>query len=418
MSSSNTLSEKYIQDKAIKYLKRYYKASSANGKVFAQAEVRTQQKKRADGLIAWRKWLGGVGVASMEAKSAKTLSALVKQLDDTKVKRDSTWLTVLVVFLGAYILWDQGLRAYMEPLYVLMLYGVLFFLIPYIQKMLQGINLPFHQRIAVFDQLLQYPANEPWVAIGSDSVNAKQYKALKQSCRKKRLGLLLVQKNGRVKLELKPRYLFSFPKRDFLTYYEKGESIRKQVQKGSNWKIWTLIGTTSQMRSTVYHFGLALAGFLAIYGAMYVRERTPDNEPQEIEEVTTIPSTRDPFAFLDTLRANLSGKPIESIVSDKQDCSNTTIFGPKYIVRDQIVRQESAAQARVQELKAAGFPDSDYLWLPCYESSLDEAAFVVYPFYPRASRDNVLDQLRQFLEEGLTKDLDVRDARVLLVELK
>ena len=418
MSSSNTLSEKYIQDKAIKYLKRYYKASSANGKVFAQAEVRTQQKKRADGLIAWRKWLGGVGVASMEAKSAKTLSALVKQLDDTKVKRDSTWLTVLVVFLGAYILWDQGLRAYMEPLYVLILYGVLFFLIPYIQKMLQGINLPFHQRIAVFDQLLQYPANEPWVAIGSDSVNAKQYKALKQSCRKKRLGLLLVQKNGRVKLELKPRYLFSFPKRDFLTYYEKGESIRKQVQKGSNWKIWTLIGTTSQMRSTVYHFGLALAGFLAIYGAMYVRERTPDNEPQEIEEVTTIPSTRDPFAFLDTLRANLSGKSIESIVSDKQDCSNTTIFGPKYIVRDQIVRQESAAQARVQELKAAGFPDSDYLWLPCYESSLDEAAFVVYPFYPRASRDNVLDQLRQFLEEGLTKDLDVRDARVLLVELK
>ena len=195
MSSSNTLSEKYIQDKAIRYLKRYYKASSANGKVFAQAEVRTQQKKRADGLIAWRKWLGGVGVASMEAKSAKTLSALVKQLDDTKVKRDSTWLTVLVVFLGAYILWDQGLRAYMEPFYVLILYGILFFLVPYIQKLLQGIKLPFHQRIAVFDQLLQYPANEPWVAIGADSVNAKQYSALKKSCRKKRLGLLLVQKN-------------------------------------------------------------------------------------------------------------------------------------------------------------------------------------------------------------------------------
>lgn len=417
MSSSNTLSEKYIQEKAIKYLKRYYKASSANGKVFAQAEVRTRQKKRADGLIAWRKWLGGVGVASMEAKSAKTLSALVKQLDETKVKRDSTWLTVVLVFVGAYILWDQGLRAYLDPFYVLVLYGVLFFLVPHIQKLLQGINLPFHQRIAVFDQLLQYPANEPWVAIGADSVNAKQYSALKQTCRKKRLGLLLVQKNGRVKLELKPKYLFSFPKRDFLTYYEKGESIRKQVRKGSNWKIWTLIGTSSQVRSTIYHFGLAIAGFIAIYGAMYVKERTPSSDPTEEEMPIVEPGTRDPFAFLDTLRANLSGKPIETVVNTPQDCSDA-ILGPKYIIRDLMSAEERAAQLRVKELRAAGFSDSDYLWLPCYESSLKQAAFVVYPFYPRTSKDNALDQLRQFLEEGLAKGLDVKDARVLLVELK
>lgn len=417
MSSSNTLSEKYIQEKAIKFLKRYYKASSANGKVFGQAEVRTRQKKRADGLIAWRKWLGGVGVASMEAKSAKTLSALVKQLDETKVKRDSTWLTVLLVFLGAYILWDQGLRAYLDPFYVLILYAVLFFLVPHIQKLLQGINLPFHQRIAVFDQLLQYPANEPWIAIGADSVNAKQYSALKQSCRKKRLGLLLVQKNGRVKLELKPKYLFSFPKRDFLTYYEKGESIRKQVRKGTNWKIWTLIGTSSQLRSTVYHFGLAIAGFIAIYGAMYVKERTPDPNLVEVETPAVEPATRDPFAFLDTLRANLNGKAIGTVDSGKQACANP-ILGPKYIIRDLLSTDERTAQLRVKKLREAGFPDSDYLWLPCYESSLHEEAFVVYPFYPRASKDNVLDQLRQFLEEGLAKGLDVQDARVLLVELK
>lgn len=417
MSSSNTLSEKYIQEKAINYLKRYYKGSSANGKVFAQAEVRTTQKKRADGLIAWRKWLGGIGVASMEAKSAKTLSALVKRLDETKVKRDSTWLTVVLVFLGAYVLWDQGLRAYLDPFYVLVLYGVLFFLVPHIQKLLQGINLPFHQRIAVFDQLLQYPSNEPWVAIGSDSVNAKQYGMLKRTCRKKRLGLLIVQKNGRVKLELKPKYLFSFPKRDFLSYYEKGEGIRKQVWKGSNWKIWTIIGTSSQLRSTIYHFGLAIAGFIAIYGAMYVKERTPPTNPSEIETPVVVPTTRDPFAFLDTLRANLSGKPIDSIARTKQECSDP-ILGPKYIIRDLLVTEERAAQLRVKALKAAGFSDSDYLWLPCYESNLDQAAFVVYPFYPRASKDNALDQLRQFLEEGLAKGLDVKEARVLLVELK
>lgn len=418
MSSANTLSEKYIQEKAIQYLKRYYQGSSANGKVFAQAEVRTLEKKRADGLIVWRQWLRGVGVASMEAKSAKTLSALVKQLDETKVKRDSTWLTVLLVFLGAYILWDQGLRAYLDPFYVLVLYGILFFLVPHIQKLLQGINLPFHQRIAVFDQLLQYPSNEPWVAIGRDSVNAKQYEMLKKTCRKKRLGLLIVQKNGRVKMEMKPKYLFSFPKRDFLAYYEKGEAIRKQVRKGGNWKFWTLIGTTSQLRSTVYHFALALAGFVAIYGAMYVKERSPEHiEEREQKPSQEEKTTPDPFAFLDTLRANLKGESIPAQISSKQDC-NSTILGPKYIIRDQILDSETAAKARVKRLQQAGFEDSDYLWLPCYKSSIQEQAFVVYPFYPRTSQENALDQLRQFLEEGMAKGLEVAEARILLVELR
>lgn len=417
MSSSNTLSEKYIQEKAIQYLKRYYKASSANGKVFAQAEVRTLEKKRADGLIAWRKWLGGIGVASMEAKSAKTLSALVKQLDETKVKRDSTWLTVVLVFVGAYILWDQGLRAYLDPFYVLILYGILFFLVPHIQKLLQGINLPFHQRIAVFDQLLQYPSNEPWVAIGRDSVNAKQYGMLKKTCRKKRLGLLIVQKNGRVKMELKPKYLFSFPKHDFLAYYEKGAAIRKQLRKGSNWKIWTLIGTTSQLRSTVSHFALALAGFVAIYGAMYVKERSPQVIEERQQQAVKDKAVRDPFAFLDTLRANLQGESVSAQISTKKEC-NSPILGPKYIIRDQILSSETAAKARVKTLQQAGFADSDYLWLPCYESKLSEAAFVVYPFYPRTSEENALTQLRQFLEEGMAKGLAVEEARILLVELK
>lgn len=417
MSSSNTLSEKYIQDKAIHFLKRYYKASSANGKVFAQAEVRTLEKKRADGLIAWRRWLGGIGVASIEAKSAKTLSALVKQLDETKVKRDSTWLTVVLVFLGAYILWDQGLRAYLDPFYVLVLYGILFLLVPHIQKLLQGINLPFHQRIAVFDQLLQYPSNEPWVAIGNDSVSAKQYDILKRTCRKKRLGLLIVQKNGRVKIELKPRYLFSFPKADFLAYYEKGDAIRTQVRKGTNWKLWTLMGTSSQLRSTLYHFTLALAGFVAIYGAMYVKERSPDAVQKQKEKPIVESPRRDPFAFLDTLRANLKVVPVEATRPSKTNCKSS-ILGPKYIIRDQIHTSERAAQERVMTLQKAGFADSDYLWLPCYQSSLSQEAFVVYPFYPRASEENALEQLRQFLERGIAEGLDVKEARLLLVELK
>jgi len=417
MASANTLSEKFIQDKAIKYLAKYYKRSSANGKVFAQAEVRTLEKKRADGLIAWRQLSGGVGVASMEAKSAKTLSALVKQIDEGKIKKDSTWLTVVLVFMAAYILWDRGLRAYFDPFWVLVLYGALFLLLPYIQRMLQGIRLPFHQRFAVLAQLQQYPSNEPWVAIGTDSVNSKQYDLLKRACRKKRLGLLLVQKNGRVSMETRPRYSFAFPKKDFLVYYEKGSDIRKGVKKGVNWKIWTILGTSSQLRSSVSHFGLALAGFLAIYAAINFDLSTTEPREEKKEEISQPATKKDAFDFLDTLRDQIKPQPDRDELASKIDC-NESILGPKYIIQDRLFDEEKRAVERVATLKAAGFEDSNYLWLPCYENELGIASFCVYPYFPRTSQENALDQLRSYLEIGKEKGLSVEKPRILLVELK
>ncbi len=417
MAAANTLSEKFIQDKAIKHLAKYYKRSSANGKIFAQPEVRTLEKKRADGLIAWRQLSGGVGVASMEAKSAKTLSALVKQIDEGKIKKDSTWLTVVLVFLAAYILWDQGLRAYFDPFWVLVLYGVLFLLLPYIQRMLQGIRLPFHQRFAVLAQLQQYPSNEPWVAIGTDSVNSKQYDLLKRACRKKRLGLLLVQKNGRVTMETRPRYSFAFPKKDFLIYYEKGSDIRKEVKKGGNWKIWTILGTSSQLRSSVSHFGLALAGFLAIYAAIKLDLSTTEPQEEKKSEISKTPTKEDAFDFLDTLRDQLKPQPDRDVLESKTDCDES-ILGPKYIIQDRLFDEEKRAIERVKDLKAAGFEDSNYLWLPCFENELGTASFCVYPYFPRTSQENALDQLRSYLEIGMEKGLSVEKTRILLVELK
>lgn len=417
MATANTLSEKFIQDKAIKYLAKYYKRSSANGKVFAQAEVRTREKKRADGLIAWRQLSGGVGVASMEAKSAKTLSALVKQIDEGKIKKDSTWLTVVLVFLAAYILWDQGLRAYFDPFWVLVLYGVLFFLLPYIQRMLQGIRLPFHQRFAVLAQLQQYPSNEPWVAIGTDSVNSKQYELLKRACRKKRLGLLLVQKSGRVTKETSPRYSFAFPKKDFLVYYEKGAEIRKGVKKGSNWKIWTILGTSAQLRSTVSHFGLALAGFIAIYAAINFDLSTNTSAKEKQEETQEVPPNKDAFDFLDTLRDKMKPETDTAQAQAEVDCDES-ILGPKYIIQDRLFDNKRAAQQRVATLKAAGFEDSDYLWLPCYENEIGATSYCVYPYFPRTSQENALEQLRDYLSIGMEKDLSVEQAQILLIELK
>lgn len=419
MSSSNTLSEQFIQEKAINFLDRYYRGSSANGRVFAQAEVRTISKKRADGLVAWRQLLGGVGVASLEAKSAKTLSALVKSLDEVKIKKDSTWLTVVIVFMGAYIAWDRGLRQYLDPFWVLVLYGVLFSLIPYIQKFLQGIRLPFHHRIAVLEQLLQYPSNEPWVAIGTDSINSGQFTLLRKACQKKRLGLLLVDKNGKVQIETRPRYNYAFPKKDYLVYYEKGEDIRREVKKGSNWKLWTILGTSSQLRANIYHFGLALAGFVAVYGAINLSPSpSPESEPLK-KETPEAKKEKDAFAFLDTLREEMDTKATGEQGKPQQqtDCDQS-ILGPKYIIKDQLFNSEAAAKKRVAVLKAAGFEDSNYLWLPCYKNALKKEAFCVYPFYPRASQENVLVQLRTFLETSMEKGLPVDNPRILLVELK
>ena len=72
------LSEQYVQRKAQAYLERRYRTWGKA--LFSKMEVKTKKAfggKRADGLIAFRRLIWGTYVVSMEAKSYKTLNAIL-----------------------------------------------------------------------------------------------------------------------------------------------------------------------------------------------------------------------------------------------------------------------------------------------------------------------------------------------------
>ncbi|MEO1628849.1 MAG: hypothetical protein AAFV25_27110, partial [Bacteroidota bacterium] len=117
------LTEQSVQKIALRHLHRHYRRKSLWRKTFAKMEVRTRKKfggKRADGLIAFRHWLLGTYVVSMEAKSAKTLSAIRPYSDIRRLLLNSFRMGLFACLIsGAYlalIKMDDGWLQFVIPL--------------------------------------------------------------------------------------------------------------------------------------------------------------------------------------------------------------------------------------------------------------------------------------------------------------
>ncbi|MEL6867793.1 MAG: hypothetical protein AAFP19_25435 [Bacteroidota bacterium] len=224
------LAESTIQEAALRYLSRYYRKSFRKGEVFAKTEVRTRHKyggKRADGLIAFRHWIWGTYVISMEAKSLKTLSAIKPYRDDWKLMYNALkagFMACLLTgaFLALYRL-DDGWLQFAIPLNIFVIAGLIYAVVTF--------NSSQHKVVKVIDQVLQYPANEQWLALCKTSVDhlsAEKWKKLKVLCRNNQIGILVVDHRKRVDILVNPRRhwrLFG----DFLTYYSKEQQIRKEI---------------------------------------------------------------------------------------------------------------------------------------------------------------------------------------------
>lgn len=221
------LSEKIVQEKAINYLRKVYRLEARMGKIFAKAEVRTRREyggKRADGLLAYRSWLGRMRVVSLEAKSHKTLAAIRPKRKDRKLLLKSIWMG-LAVCLGSgafFFLYrvDDPYLQFAVPLNVLvgaaLLYG-------YLTRF--GSQYQFAK---VLDQLQQYPANRQWLAFSADSLEAlpeKEKRNLKKICQRKGFGVLIVHARGKVQRWLSPSLQRKW-RGDFLQYYSKEQEIR------------------------------------------------------------------------------------------------------------------------------------------------------------------------------------------------
>ena len=223
------LTERVVQKTALQYLKRRY-SPRARGRIFARMEVRTKKQfgaKRADGLLAYKHWLGGLEVVSMEAKSSKTLPHVRPYFDSRTLVRNCLWFaTVVTIVTGAaffFFKFTDGFLQYLIPINVFVISGLGYgFISWYSHK---------HRQVPVLDQLSRYPGNFQWLALSQDAFDGLKYgkaKNLLRLCRRRGYGLLLVNSRKQVISRIKPRRRYRIWG-NFLRFYSKEREIMGEI---------------------------------------------------------------------------------------------------------------------------------------------------------------------------------------------
>lgn len=223
------LSEKYVQNVGLEYLKEYYIRKYKKESIFARKEVKVKKKYgggRADGLISFKDNEGRIFVVSMEAKSCKTNKNICFWYDNNKWRKH----TFLVAILGLI----SSIIFFLESSWIVQwgLSFIFFIVLGFFYMIVTGEYIKY-KVIDVIKQIETYPANEKWIALSTDSFNnlsIKEQNVLLNKCKKKYIGLLLVSSGEKVRIKnypvnLKPR----FTKKDYLTRYYIGKKIRKLI---------------------------------------------------------------------------------------------------------------------------------------------------------------------------------------------
>lgn len=413
MRSSAKLKEKFIQAVAIDTLAAYYQNYSNNDKIFAAAEVRTKERKRADGLIVWKSTKRKTNVASIEAKSANTLRNLLVKPHRKKILRSSQQLSFALMLMVTILVFGLGYRLVLEPLMIVMVLVISIVLTILIEKLLYKIQLKQHQKIDVIEQIRQYPANERWIAIGFDSyTKSEQLATLLKKCEDNGFGLLIVRDEKVTKMELLPRFENYPTGSDFLRYYQKEKSIRQAITGsptfGFSRKSPSQRAYQDQQRTYLFFYLV----FLMFCSYWYIRPTTKpsplppvDNFPITVKPSVPIensPSSPDSTVFLPPEKTAPT-KPLPKITCSKN------IKGIKYIVKVALCTTEAEAKNKAQEINALNPRlKANYCWLPCYKTPIKSDLFCVYTYPPRSHRaatEKNLNRLKYIVKQtGLVLD--------------
>jgi len=231
------IQEKTVQKKALNYLKKRYSNWWLKKKIFSAEEVKTKRifgGKRADGLLVFQKWITRKPyVVSLEAKSIKTLPA-IRPYRDIRRWRYNCLRYMLFISLGTGLFFLAGQASNLSELLIPILWcgfvGLALGLLTW--------NHSSNKMIDVIDQLEQYPANEQWLAFSKDAyeaLNKDSQSTLKNICRNRGIGLLLIGKQNWLKVVCQPkarRTWFLETRggwqwiKDYLIYYSKEQEIR------------------------------------------------------------------------------------------------------------------------------------------------------------------------------------------------
>jgi hypothetical protein len=209
--------ERFIQEAVADQLnKKYYRRKPA----FVSTEVYTSLK-RADVMIAFMRARNRPYVVVVEAKSRTTIHQLKLREKDSRVRLIAQLVTLtLIVGLSALL----GYQWYFNALNTLLLIGVFVVGSLLISTLIRWLELSIASSISAIEQLGRYPANEHWIAVGEQTfVNHEEYRILKKQCRKNGVGLIVVNRRGKIQLRVipEPRHVFN----DYLSKYGKRDNI-------------------------------------------------------------------------------------------------------------------------------------------------------------------------------------------------
>jgi len=212
------LTEKYVQDVSLEYLRNYYIGKCNPDKMICQKEVMVKYKGkrgRADGFIAFENEKQKYYTVSLEAKSHKTLKSLITQY------KHITTISIGLIILGLVFVFMFNLL-YEYSWFIktgISIFGGIFICFGvFVFIVLKGYLMTHN----IIDQVKRYPANEQWVAFSKDSynkLNSNNIFELKQSARRYGIGMIIVSKNKKIQIEIYPESNNTRRKKNYYKHY-------------------------------------------------------------------------------------------------------------------------------------------------------------------------------------------------------
>lgn len=195
------LTEKYVQDTALDYLRSFYTNKYKLNKIYVKKEAVVVYKKkrgRADGLLAFKNQENKIHTVSLEAKSHKTFKSLL-----TEDKNFGFFgLSISGLFISFFVLhftinnfgWvGKWLIPIALSIIVSFLLIVLF------------TNFAWFEKHGIIEQVRRYPADEHWIALSKDcfnSYNNVNDNELIYRAKKYNIGILIIGAKQKVDIFL------------------------------------------------------------------------------------------------------------------------------------------------------------------------------------------------------------------------
>ncbi len=184
------LTEKYVQNAAIKHLEEYYKNKCNPGKIICIKEAGVNYKGktgRADGLIAFKSGEQKYFTASLEAKSHKTFKSLITQYKDIILFLIGI-LILCLVFILLFNLFNEYSWIVKIGISILASILAIFGVCGFIEK--KGLL----KKHGIIEQVKRYPANEKWIAFSKDAynLNYSHINELKENAKRYGIGIIIV----------------------------------------------------------------------------------------------------------------------------------------------------------------------------------------------------------------------------------